>query len=77
MPGTYELIGPKINGNPEGEESHVLREHEFAEGCFVPVLTCEGIREQVRALAATDGCEGVVFHHPDGRMAKIKARDFA
>jgi hypothetical protein len=25
---------------------------------------------------AADGIEGIVWHHDDGRMAKIKARDF-
>ena len=24
LPGTYELIGPKINGNPEGVDAHTL-----------------------------------------------------
>jgi hypothetical protein len=42
----------------------------------VPDLTFDGIRSTVLALAAIDGCEGVVWHHTDGRMAKIKARDF-
>jgi hypothetical protein len=35
-------------------------------------LCPEGLRE---FLAAHD-VEGVVFHHPDGRKAKIKKRDF-
>jgi len=30
----------------------------------------------VIALLGGPSIEGVVFHHPDGRMAKIKARDF-
>lgn len=25
---------------------------------------------------ADEGVEGVVWHHPDGRMAKLKGRDF-
>jgi hypothetical protein len=29
----------------------------------------------VRARAGQD-MEGIVFHHPDGRKAKIKKRDF-
>ncbi|WP_055589153.1 RNA ligase 1 family protein [Streptacidiphilus griseoplanus] len=74
--GTFELIGPKINGNPERRTSHVLVEHARALDVEVPELTFEGIRRTVLALAEADGCEGVVWHHPDGRMAKIKARDF-
>jgi len=36
-------------------------------------LTFEGIRDTLVALRPM---EGLVWHHPDGRMAKIKARDF-
>lgn len=76
-PGTYELLGPKVNGNPDGFEAHVLMEHGWA-----PL----SIREDVKAaprdydgLAAwlhTRPYEGIVWHHSDGRMAKIKRRDF-
>lgn len=75
-PGTYELIGPKINGNPEGEGHHRLRPHASAQRLEVAERSFDGIREAVLTLRAVDGAEGVVFHHPDGRMAKIKARDF-
>lgn len=75
-PGTYELIGPRINGNPEHSTAHRLVEHATAEQLPVPELTFAGIRDAVLALAAADGCEGIVWHHPDGRMAKIKAKDF-
>lgn len=72
-PGTYELIGPKINGNPEGEPSHRLVAHALAEHMDVPDRSYEGIRA---VLAAAPAVEGIVFHHPDGRMAKIKRRDY-
>lgn len=75
--GTFELIGPKINGNPERCEMHLFVEHAFALHVDVPELTFDGIRKTVLALADADGCEGIVWHHEDGRMAKIKARDFA
>ena len=70
---TFELIGPKINGNPESEPSHRVIAHELADRMDVPDRTYEGIRA---VLAAAPGIEGIVFHHPDGRMAKIKHRDF-
>ncbi|GGM52663.1 hypothetical protein ACFFX1_55415 [Dactylosporangium sucinum] len=76
--GTYELVGPKVNGNPERAERHQLWAHSAAE-----VLdhggdgrTFDDIRAQVLAAAKFGGVEGFVYHHPDGRMAKIKARDF-
>ena len=30
----------------------------------------------LRAFLETAGIEGIVWHHGDGRMAKIKAKDF-
>lgn len=68
--GTYELCGPKIGGNPERFCDHVLLRH----GAF----TVEAPRayEALREWLRTAGIEGVVWHHRDGRMVKIKARDF-
>lgn len=67
--GTYELCGPKINGNPEGYESHVLVRHEAAQR-FSP-MSPDALIDYCREK----GYEGVVWHHPDGRMAKLKVRD--
>lgn len=68
--GTYELLGPKIQGNPEKKGKHKLEPH----GC--ETLDCprdfDGIREYLR----THDIEGIVWHHPDGRMVKIKGKDF-
>lgn len=75
-PGTYELCGPKINRNPERYPGHRLVRHEDAAPIKVGALTWEGIRAAVLAAAEADGVEGIVRHHDDGRMAKIKARDF-
>ncbi|MEY9877355.1 hypothetical protein ABH931_006879 [Streptacidiphilus sp. MAP12-33] len=74
-PGTYELVGPKINGNPERERSHRLIAHADAQRLPNPELTYEGIRAAVVAYGSL-GAEGIVWHHEDGRMAKVKARDF-
>lgn len=73
-PGTYELIGPKVNGNPEGEQEHRIVAHALADVMDVPDRSFDGI---AKVLAAAPGIEGIVFHHPDGRMVKIKRRDFA
>jgi len=71
--GTYELCGPKVQGNPEGFEIHVLVPHsEAAQYDDVP-RTFEGIKDWMEGK----DIEGIVFHHPDGRMAKIKKRDYA
>jgi hypothetical protein len=75
-PGTFELVGPKINGNPEKLAEHMLIRHSHAE---VLAFTDRSFAEMHRVLLFLNekyGYEGVVFHHPDGRAAKLKARDF-
>lgn len=74
-PGTYELIGPKIQGNPEAAEYHKLITHMGAMHLAPIERTYEEIRARTLRLHES-GVEGIVFHHPDGRMAKIKGRDF-
>lgn len=75
-PGTYELCGPKINGNPEGFPAHILVSHVLAIS-YAPTFprTFEGLRDTLSSPRFV--YEGVVWHHPDGRMAKLKRRDFA
>ena len=72
--GTYELIGPKVQGNPYGIDRHILIPHWmiYATGIQHPV-TFDSIRRYLQQTRI----EGIVWHHTDGRMAKIKARDFA
>jgi hypothetical protein len=71
--GTYELCGPKINGNNERLKVHQLYPHGLFRCDDAPRTFAE-----LRAWFDTgDGViEGVVWHHPDGRMVKIKRRDF-
>jgi len=69
--GTYELIGPKIQGNPEGVYTHMLVPHGEQILFDVP-RDYEGIR----AYLLAHELEGIVWHHRDGRMVKIKRRDF-
>lgn len=75
--GTYELLGPKINGNPERWDRHGLLRH--ADAAVIGMLreiTYDSLRDVFTTLLAPMGVEGVVWHHPDGRMAKLKVRDF-
>ena len=71
--GTYELCGPHFQSNPEKFCTDVLIPH--GDQCFSDVTrTFEGLRQFLdlhRPLI-----EGLVFHHPDGRMAKIRRVDF-
>ena len=69
--GTYELCGPKVQGNPEHFDKHVLIKHGVIILDNVP-RDYEGLREYLR-----DGnIEGIVWHKDNGDMVKIKAKDF-
>lgn len=68
---TYELVGPTLAGNPYDLEHHMFIEHggqvvEFVDRSF----------EGLRAYLEQNYVEGLVFTHPDGRMAKIRRKDF-
>jgi hypothetical protein len=73
--GTYEVCGPKIGtrhgANPEKLTEHVLIPHgkDLLEDC---PRTFEALRVYLNGLSI----EGIVWHHPDGRMVKIKKADF-
>lgn len=69
--GTYELCGPKVQGNPERFPSHVLVRHGHEW-----LLNCPRDYAGVRAYLEGQDIEGIVWHHWDGRMVKIKAKDF-
>lgn len=81
---TYELCGPRVNGNPENLNGHWLIRHSAAaqlpeidrliDGC-TPTAAFERLRSAL-SHPVQFPYEGIVWHHPDGRMAKLKARDF-
>jgi hypothetical protein len=77
---TYELCGPKINGNPESFERHTLVRHADAQTVEKLYDASAGSNTHpaslVPFLGKKYGWEGIVWHHPDGRMAKLKAKDF-
>ena len=69
--GTYELCGPHIQQNPE----HLLFEELLPHGRD----TLSDVPRDyagVKTWLADHDVEGIVWHHPDGRMVKIKKRDF-
>ena len=71
--GTLELCGPKIQGNPEGFDDHRLLRHGLAQELLHrPPRDFEGIRHYFE----NHNIEGIAWHHDDGRMVKIKAKDF-
>lgn len=71
--GTYELCGPKINGNNESLKTHLLIPHGHAVLNGLKDFSFENIKKY---LEATD-IEGIVFHNVfDDRMCKIRKSDF-
>lgn len=68
--GTYELCGPKINGNKEHFDSHILLKHGDVH------FECPTSFLELKLWLENNPMEGIVWHHPDGRMVKIKSRDF-
>jgi hypothetical protein len=70
--GTYELLGPKIQGNKDHRTQHVLQPHSMAKTYPEAPRDFDGLK----AWLSENIVEGIVWHHEDGRMAKIKRRDF-
>lgn len=68
--GTYELCGPKLQKNVEKQAEYVLIRHGLE------TLDAPRSFDELKQWLAGRDIEGVVWHHPDGRMAKIKLRDF-
>jgi hypothetical protein len=69
---TYELCGPKIQNNPEQYENHVLISHAEA----TKLIDAPRTYDELKSYFIGKDIEGIVWHHPDGRMVKIKKRDF-
>ncbi|MEU1514845.1 hypothetical protein ABZ490_22225 [Streptomyces sp. NPDC005811] len=76
-----EALGPRIQGNPLKLDGWLCVPFNLE----VPVYEAaprsyEGLREFLAELesryAPGSLAEGIVFHHPDGRRAKIKRKDF-
>ena len=70
--GTYELVGPKVQSNKYNLTKHLFRLHGDVVLANAP-CDFEGLRQYFEAHPEL---EGVVWHHPDGRLVKIKRRDF-
>lgn len=71
--GTFELVGPSINGNPEGVAEHVLLPH----GAHV-LEDVPWEFEALRDWLAAHPIEGIVWWHwkQPWVRAKLKRRDF-
>jgi hypothetical protein len=72
--GSYELIGEKVQNNPEKIKGHILVKHGSE------VLKIESLDfEYLKSYLSNPNLdiEGIVFHHKsDGRMCKLRKTDF-
>lgn len=78
---TFELVGPMVQNNTENLDRHTLIPHDsemlhIAAPPQIAGLDAERAFEVLDAYLRDWPHEGVVWHHPDGRRAKIKRRDF-
>lgn len=69
--GTYEFIGERIGGNPEGITGHTFVRHGSVTYNIEP-LSFHTIFGFFKVMPI----EGLVFHHRDGRMCKIRKTDY-
>lgn len=80
--GTYELVGPKINGNPERRDRHTLIPHGIEETIELPDMRnvskeeAYDILEPIFADFKERGIEGVVWWGADSKRAKLRVNDF-
>ena len=77
-----EALGPRIQGNPLGLEQHLCVPFNMEVPTYeVPQRDFAGLQQFLAQMESRYApghlAEGIVFHHPDGRRAKIKRRDFA
>lgn len=82
IPGTFELVGPKIQGNPEKFDKHILIPHGTEVATEIPDMTEINPTEAHSILKAiftdfrTRGIEGVVWAGSEGKRVKLRVKDF-
>lgn len=68
---TYELCGERIGTNGENIDGHEFFKHGAVEYPNVP-RDYDRLKKWLKPL----DIEGIVWHHPDGRMVKVRKCDF-
>ncbi len=74
--GFYELCGPKVQGNQEKYGEHVLIGFWVGGRSVAQEIDSPRDFDRINEFLAAHDIEGIVWHHSDGRMVKIKAKDF-
>ena len=68
---SYELIGKKVQHNLYNLDTHKLVKHGSLQ-VDLNDLSFDSLKDWLK----NNECEGIVFKHPDGRMCKIRRKDF-
>ena len=75
-----EAMGPKIQGNGLGLDAHICVPFKEVPSFDAVLRTFEGLKQFLKdadsVFAPGHAPEGIVFHHHDGRRAKLKRKDF-
>jgi hypothetical protein len=76
-----EALGPRVQGNPLGLDDHVCVPFNLVAPTLDEVprdydRLWDFLAQLESRYAPGHLAEGIVFHHPDGRRAKIKRKDF-
>lgn len=79
---SVEALGPRIQGNPLELDEHICVPFNLIVPDYQEApRTYQELHDWLATLESRYApghlAEGVVFHHPDGRRAKIKRKDFA
>lgn len=79
--GTYELVGPNVQANLHEFSHNVLVRHgslSLSDSLVNWCVRCQNPRtfEDIKRYLETSRWEGIVWHHPDGRMVKITRAKF-
>jgi hypothetical protein len=76
-----EAVGPSIQGNPLGLTEHICVPFNMTIPKYDDIpRSYDSLKDLLTKLESIYSpghlAEGIVFHHPDGRRAKIKRKDF-
>lgn len=74
--GTYELCGIGINNNPEKLNGLYFIKHGLEKLEIHGFVFNESLYDSLKRYLSEKEIEGIVWHHSEERMAKIKRTDF-
>jgi len=79
--GTYEFVGPKVNGNKEGLDDNLFMKHNLlinliSKDTLDLSVVVEKSYLQIYCFLKKYRIEGIVWHRRNGEMVKIKRSDF-